>query len=174
MIFVPVFDSSTKLPSGLLDGNVLQMGNYDECLGVKGPSSPATNEPRFTGLYCRVRITELNLPPLTSSLQQFASGEMPLELNRTHVLHYMHLPLQHSLVKSQVRFSQNFDQTAVYVDGDAGAVGAAARSQSVHGAAHSFATELETFCVLQTMPHFFGIIAPISCGKLQLESMVAT
>lgn len=116
MIFVPVFDSSTKLPSGLLDGNVLQMGNYDECLGVKGPSSPATNEPRFTGLYCRVRITELNLPPLTSSLQQFASGEMPLELNRTHVLHYMHLPLQHSLVKSQVRFSQNFDQTAVYVD----------------------------------------------------------
>jgi Nose resistant-to-fluoxetine protein, N-terminal domain len=100
-----VFDSSTKLPSGILDGNILQMGNYDECLGVQGPSSPATNAPRFTGLYCRVRITELNLPPLsTSLLQQFATdGERPMKLNRTHVLHYMHLPLQHSLIKSQVR-----------------------------------------------------------------------
>ncbi|XP_065353206.1 nose resistant to fluoxetine protein 6-like [Cloeon dipterum] len=52
-----VFDSSSKLPpDGLLQGSFLfQLGNFDECLSVKGPLN-SDNEPRFTGKYCRVQL----------------------------------------------------------------------------------------------------------------------
>ncbi|CAB3368809.1 Hypothetical predicted protein [Cloeon dipterum] len=89
-----MFDSATKMPSGILDGNVLQMGNYDECLSVQGPPPVSSDDSSFTGLFCRVKITELTLPELKTlhSLR---------DLNRTHVLQYMHLPLLHYLEKSQ-------------------------------------------------------------------------
>lgn len=34
--FVQVFDSSTKFPSGVLEGGVFDLGNFDECLNVNG------------------------------------------------------------------------------------------------------------------------------------------
>ncbi|KAG8237342.1 hypothetical protein J437_LFUL014548 [Ladona fulva] len=50
---LPVFDASTKFPRGVLSGNVYNMGDFDECLGVRGPSN-------IKGQYClsRVDITE--------------------------------------------------------------------------------------------------------------------
>ena len=32
----PVLDSSSKIPSGLLEDNVIDLGQYDECVNVRG------------------------------------------------------------------------------------------------------------------------------------------
>jgi hypothetical protein len=40
-----VFDATAKMPSGLLNGNVNQLGDFDECLGVEGPET-------IRGQYC--------------------------------------------------------------------------------------------------------------------------
>lgn len=31
-----MFDATAKIPSGLLNGNVNQFGDYDECVGIEG------------------------------------------------------------------------------------------------------------------------------------------
>lgn len=36
-LFVPVFDATAKLPSGILNGNGNQYGDFDECLSIDGP-----------------------------------------------------------------------------------------------------------------------------------------
>ncbi|XP_071446215.1 nose resistant to fluoxetine protein 6-like [Hetaerina americana] len=73
-----VFDASVKLPSGLLDGNLRNLGHFDECLNVevespneneKGPDKTATNQ-RFIGQYCLVTVNfdlqdGLSLPKTT-------------------------------------------------------------------------------------------------------------
>jgi hypothetical protein len=52
-----VLDSASKLPpDGLLEGSfLLQLGNYDECLSIKGPLNE-DGVPRFRGKYCRVLL----------------------------------------------------------------------------------------------------------------------
>ncbi|XP_014232927.1 O-acyltransferase like protein-like [Trichogramma pretiosum] len=40
-----MFDATAKMPSGLLNGNVNQLGDYDECVGVEGPD-------QIRGQYC--------------------------------------------------------------------------------------------------------------------------
>lgn len=41
-----VHDATAKITSGLLNGNVNQFGDYDQCLSVKGPNED------FQGKYC--------------------------------------------------------------------------------------------------------------------------
>ena len=41
-----VHDASAKVPSGILSGNINQLGDFDECLNVKAPNG------EFTGKYC--------------------------------------------------------------------------------------------------------------------------
>lgn len=45
-----MYDSSAKLPSGLLNGNINQFGDFDECLNVRD----AAND--ITGKYCLAHI----------------------------------------------------------------------------------------------------------------------
>lgn len=45
-----MLDSTAKLQSGILYGNVLHMGNYDECLEVK----EEVNDTSISGKYCSV------------------------------------------------------------------------------------------------------------------------
>jgi len=51
-----MIDASTKLPDGLLYGNLDSMGHWDECLGVDSGTG-------FTGKFCRVTLTFQNPPP---------------------------------------------------------------------------------------------------------------
>lgn len=48
-----VFDASAKLPSGILNGNINQYGDFDQCLSV--------NAKDFLGQYCLTSI-QLSLP----------------------------------------------------------------------------------------------------------------
>jgi hypothetical protein len=54
-----VYDSSAKLPSGILRGNVNQLGAFDQCLSVAAQENPS-----IVGKYCLasvdVHATELN------------------------------------------------------------------------------------------------------------------
>lgn len=60
-----MFDASAKLPaSGLLEGTVTDLGQYDECLSIEIPPS------NYTGQYCTLRIQPA-LPdrPLFNTIQ---------------------------------------------------------------------------------------------------------
>jgi hypothetical protein len=51
-----VFDSSAKIPSGLLSGNINQYGDFDQCLDVKTeldpPMYPHLENYHIVGKYC--------------------------------------------------------------------------------------------------------------------------
>lgn len=54
-------DASAKIPSGILSGNLNQLGDFDECLNVQAPSN------EFSGKYCLAYVqTHVpdNLPKL--------------------------------------------------------------------------------------------------------------
>lgn len=54
-----MYDSSAKLPSGILRGNVNQLGDFDQCLSVEAQENPS-----IVGKYCLasvdVQATALN------------------------------------------------------------------------------------------------------------------
>nr|CAD7256296.1 unnamed protein product [Timema shepardi] len=50
-----LYDSSAKLPSGLLRGNVNQLGDFDQCLSAMG-SEPNTSTGLIRGQYCLASI----------------------------------------------------------------------------------------------------------------------
>lgn len=45
-----MFDSSAKIPQGILIGNTKFLGQYDECLGVEHPNGS------FIGQYCLFNV----------------------------------------------------------------------------------------------------------------------
>lgn len=51
-----MFDASAKLPSGILNGNVNQFGDFDQCLRVQEPSQTKrgirSNDEGIRGKYC--------------------------------------------------------------------------------------------------------------------------
>lgn len=49
-----MFDAGAKLPAGLLNGNVNQFGDFDQCLSVKEPSriSRWSSGDEIQGKYC--------------------------------------------------------------------------------------------------------------------------
>lgn len=44
-------DASTKLPNGMLNGNIQDLGSFDECLSIEGPQN------MFTGQMCLVQTS---------------------------------------------------------------------------------------------------------------------
>ena len=52
-----VIDSFAKVPSGLLDGNWLWLGDYDLCTSI---SVPNPGEEPLTGKYCRTTIQKVS------------------------------------------------------------------------------------------------------------------
>lgn len=43
--YLQVYDATAKIPSGLLNGNVNQFGDFDECIGIRGSEE-------IQGQYC--------------------------------------------------------------------------------------------------------------------------
>lgn len=56
-MILSVLDASTKIPKSVLTGNLIDMGNYDECLGIKYQITPSRT---IKGKFCMVKI---ELPP---------------------------------------------------------------------------------------------------------------
>lgn len=51
-----MLDSSAKIPSGLLRGNVNQLGDYDQCLGVLAHVKVDERTIRIQGKYCLATV----------------------------------------------------------------------------------------------------------------------
>lgn len=67
---LPVYDSSAKLPSGLLNGNVNQFGDFDMCLSAAAPD--------FSGRYCLAAMQfEGPDSPYLSALHRLAHSHFP-------------------------------------------------------------------------------------------------
>jgi hypothetical protein len=56
----PVFDSSAKLPAGILNGNVNQYGDFDQCLDVAAELDPVLyshlEDYHIAGKYCLAHL----------------------------------------------------------------------------------------------------------------------
>lgn len=55
-IIITVFDAETKIPSGILEGDFFDLGNFNECLGV--------NNGEIIGKYC---LGQYSLPNINQS-----------------------------------------------------------------------------------------------------------
>lgn len=62
-IIFPVFDASSKIPSGILESNYFDIGNFDECYGYVN-----TFQNIFYGKYC-LGTMKLNVTPKTKELE---------------------------------------------------------------------------------------------------------
>lgn len=51
-----MFDANAKFPSGVLNGNINQFGDFDQCMGV------ASRNSSFKGQYCLVTIQPMSMP----------------------------------------------------------------------------------------------------------------
>lgn len=51
-----MYDSSAKMPSGILNGNINQLGDFDQCLKTNAIDK------KIKGQYCLTNV-ELTLPP---------------------------------------------------------------------------------------------------------------
>lgn len=77
-----VFDSSAKIPSGLLRGNVNQLGDFDECLGIMAHVKLDDKTIKVQGKYCLASIDlyparpDMKLPVNMMQARAFVRGSM--------------------------------------------------------------------------------------------------
>lgn len=83
IVFVKsVLDSSAKVPSGMLRGNVNQLGDFDECLGVMAHVKLNEKTIRVQGKYCLANIDlypshpDMKLPVNMMQARSFIRGSM--------------------------------------------------------------------------------------------------
>lgn len=80
-----MYDSSAKISSGILNGNVNYFGDFDQCLSINGPDDD------FTGQYCLTHL-QTSVP------------------NNFQRLKYIH-----SLVQSHSAFISEFDDVSINI-----------------------------------------------------------
>ncbi|XP_034933729.1 nose resistant to fluoxetine protein 6-like isoform X2 [Chelonus insularis] len=79
---ISVLDSSGKIPSGLLRGNINQLGDFDECLGVIAHVKMPDSTLKIQGKYCLVNIdiqsleTNMKIPLNLMQSRGFVKGTM--------------------------------------------------------------------------------------------------
>ncbi|KYM86395.1 Nose resistant to fluoxetine protein 6 [Atta colombica] len=77
-----MLDSSAKIPSGLLRGNVNQFGDYDQCLGVLAHVKMDEKTIRIQGKYCLATVdlhathSDMRLPVHLMQARAFIRGNM--------------------------------------------------------------------------------------------------
>lgn len=71
----PVYDASAKLPSGILNGNVNQFGDFDQCLNVLSKNG------NFKGKHClaTVQLTLSDKEERFSALHQLLLSTEPYQ-----------------------------------------------------------------------------------------------
>jgi hypothetical protein len=63
-VFLTVVDATGKIPAGILEANLLNLGSMDECLAARADEDSGT----FTGKYCLVKF---EIPVGTSKSNNF-------------------------------------------------------------------------------------------------------
>lgn len=76
-MFATVYDSTAKVPEGVLAGNVYQFGSYDGCIGIDVQLDDGTGG--FRGKYCLARV---QFAPLVSTYPSFYTpSDDPYRMN---------------------------------------------------------------------------------------------
>lgn len=84
--FLLVVDAASKIPSGVLNGNIIDLGMYDECLAIKEKK----NHTEIRGRHCMYNMKiNLNVTNIVLSL----STCVPATCNATDVEHILNLIL---------------------------------------------------------------------------------
>lgn len=86
---IAVHDSSAKISSGILNGNINYFGDFDQCLSIKGPADDENGD--FTGKYCLAYL-------------------------QTNITSSKHLPKHkylHSLIQSHGAFQSDFNDVSI-------------------------------------------------------------
>lgn len=84
-----MFDASAKLPSGILNGNINQYGDFDQCLRVE------SSEKGFRGQYCLTNV-QLSLPKKEKYLnlvRTFVMSHEPYKSDFEDVNYFYHVYL---------------------------------------------------------------------------------
>ena len=84
-----MLDSSSKIPSGLLMGNVIEMGMYDECMSVKVKK----NGSEIVGNHCNY-ILYLSHKNKTLAVNPMISICMPLSCEENDLREFLHKRIQ--------------------------------------------------------------------------------
>ncbi|XP_035734011.1 uncharacterized protein LOC118446915 isoform X2 [Vespa mandarinia] len=77
-----MLDSNAKIPSGLLRGNVNQLGDFDQCLGITSHVKMGNNTIKIQGKYCLATIDlhavrpDMKLPVNLMQARTFIKGNM--------------------------------------------------------------------------------------------------
>lgn len=77
-------DSSGKIPTGLLNGNIINLGDYDQCVSTSSEMNESTP---FHGQYCLVSLV-IEVPPEII----FVSSFKPILITASKPRTYTHLP----------------------------------------------------------------------------------
>lgn len=77
-----MLDSSAKIPAGLLRGNVNQLGDFDQCLGIAAHVKVDKKNVQVQGKYCLANIdieaslTNMKIPANLMRSHNFLRGNM--------------------------------------------------------------------------------------------------
>lgn len=78
-VFIAAIDSWGKLPSGILSGNLFEIGSYDQCVKIA--------ETSFTGQYCLSTFNiDISAVPLSGSLIKTRQSAKNLPLAKTQFM----------------------------------------------------------------------------------------
>lgn len=107
-----VFDATAKIPSGLLNGNVNQFGDFDECVGVQGSEG-------IQGQYCLayLKLDVDESRPDLKHLHRLLHAHYAFRSNLTDVSWLIHITLTQMVgaVKNQIRGLNFFREFPVTV-----------------------------------------------------------
>lgn len=66
-------DAWGKIPSGMLSGNIIELGNFDQCIAVKHKLGPQPDDDTFEGQYC---LGLINMPMPNNTAANFRNNFM--------------------------------------------------------------------------------------------------
>lgn len=89
-----MYDATAKIPSGLLNGNINQFGDFDECIGIQGSEG-------IQGQYC---LAYLHLK----------IDESRIDLRHLHRLVHSHYAFKSNITDVSMYFSKPQNVTSFY------------------------------------------------------------
>ena len=89
---ISVYDATAKIPSGLLNGNVNQLGDFDECIGIEGNEG-------IRGQYCLayLQLDVHQSRPDLKYLHRLLHSHYAFRSNVTDVSTYFKLDLRRTI-----------------------------------------------------------------------------
>lgn len=108
-----MLDSSGKLPPGMLQGNVNQLGDFDQCLSIEENfENERENTEEIFGKYCLVSI-DLQLPNSMQTVDRLIHSHYVIKSKLTDVCIIFHIPNEY--FKYTALLTYLLEYTCIYI-----------------------------------------------------------